>query len=141
MARGSNFVVKTEQYPDKVSSRTPQELPPNTKGLLYNDLKQCNGCGDCLPACPTKAIDMFTKTLEDNAIEVEKFSIDMGRCVFCGYCVSICPVQSLTFTKQYELSGLSPFDLIIQFTPEKSNKDKYETDQKLKRIRSYEVAR
>lgn len=138
---GERYMVKTEQYPDRVSSRTPQELPPNTRGILVNDLKVCNGCGDCGPMCPTGAIDMDTKTSNGEIVAVERFAIDLGKCVYCGYCVEICPVYSISFTKNYEHSGLSAYDLIIEFTPEEAKKGDYEQEQKLRKIRSYEVSR
>ena len=37
----------TEQYPDPVSSRNQDDLPPRFRGLLENDINKCTGCGDC----------------------------------------------------------------------------------------------
>src|SRR5690606_1506727 len=48
----------TEQYPDPISSRTEDDLPPRTRGLIHNDIDRCTGCGDCKQVCPVSCIDI-----------------------------------------------------------------------------------
>lgn len=45
------------------------------------DKDACNGCGVCIPACPTDAI-----TKQD-----DKYLIDMELCILCSVCVVRCP--------------------------------------------------
>jgi hypothetical protein len=53
---------------------------------LSVDPERCNGCGDCIPACPQKAILM----------KDEKARITPERCVDCGFCVDYCPQKAIT---------------------------------------------
>jgi len=96
----------TEQYPDPVSSRTSDDLPPRSRGLLSNDINKCTGCKACEVSCPTQCIHVETEPGEDsNKIWVSVFKIDYSRCVFCGICVDLCEPQSLVHTKKYEKSS------------------------------------
>jgi heterodisulfide reductase subunit A len=55
------------------------------KAYVITDL--CNGCGDCVPICPVKAITM------ENA----KAKIDPFQCIGCGACIPICPKEAIDF--------------------------------------------
>ena len=48
--------------------------------------EKCNGCGDCIPACPVKAIVM----------ENGKARILPKKCIDCGFCVDYCPKEAFT---------------------------------------------
>lgn len=106
----------TEQYPDPISSKTEDDLPPRTRGLLYNDIERCTGCKECEKVCPT---DCFTVETEPGAdaskVWVSNFDIDLSRCVFCGLCVEACQPQSLTHTKKYEGSARVTTGMIMRF--------------------------
>jgi formate hydrogenlyase subunit 6/NADH:ubiquinone oxidoreductase subunit I len=93
----------TEQYPDPISSRTADDLPSRSRGLLYNDIERCTGCKECEMVCPTDCIRVETEPGSDaSKIWVTTFDIDFSRCIFCGLCVEVCVPQSLIHTKQYE---------------------------------------
>ena len=46
----------------------------------------CTGCGACVDACPSEAIEM-----QDG-----KAVIDADKCVDCGVCVDECPVEAIS---------------------------------------------
>jgi formate hydrogenlyase subunit 6/NADH:ubiquinone oxidoreductase subunit I len=93
----------TEQYPDPISSRTADDLPSRSRGLLYNDIERCTGCKECELVCPTQCIRVETEPGSDvSKIWVATFDIDFSRCIFCGLCVEACLPQSLIHTRQYE---------------------------------------
>ncbi|MFX1540762.1 MAG: hydrogenase iron-sulfur subunit [Promethearchaeota archaeon] len=47
----------------------------------------CNGCGLCIPACPSQAISI----IEDG----DCVFVDEVRCQACGECMAICPVGAI----------------------------------------------
>ena len=118
----------TEQYPDPVSSKTEDDLPPRTRGLLFNDINRCNGCRECEKVCPTDCFTVETQPGPDAAkVWVSKFDIDFSRCIFCGLCVEVCQPQSLIHSKKYEGSARKISAMIASFgrgdvTPEQQEK-------------------
>lgn len=106
----------TEQYPDPISSRTADDLPPRTRGLLLNDIDRCTGCRECEKACPTQCIRVETEAGSDpSKLWVAVFDIDFGKCVFCGLCVESCQPASLVHTKQYEGAVYDLKDMVRGF--------------------------
>jgi formate hydrogenlyase subunit 6/NADH:ubiquinone oxidoreductase subunit I len=106
----------TEQYPDPVSSRTEDDLPARTRGILSNDIEKCTGCGDCRRICPVHCIRIETlpgKDLGRPLITV--FDIDLGRCISCGLCVEVCHPGSLVHTKRFEGAVTESQDLVLSF--------------------------
>lgn len=118
----------TEQYPDPISSRTPDDLPPRNRGLLYNDIEKCTGCRECEKVCPTRCFHIETEPGADSGkIWVATFNIDYSRCTFCGLCVDLCTPQSLAHSRQYEGAVYDLRDLVTSFgrghvTPEQREK-------------------
>ncbi len=106
----------TEQYPDPISARTAEDLPPRTRGLLFNDIERCTGCKECEMSCPTKCIHVETEPgADENKIWVATFDIDFSKCIFCGLCTEVCQPQSLTHTKQYEGAVFEPSGMVAHF--------------------------
>jgi formate hydrogenlyase subunit 6/NADH:ubiquinone oxidoreductase subunit I len=106
----------TEQYPDPISSKTVDDLPPRSRGLLRNDIDLCTGCRDCEQVCPTQCIRIETDPGADTKkIWVSIFDIDHAQCVFCGLCVEACQPASLTHTKNYESAVEDLTDLVAHF--------------------------
>lgn len=91
-------VPHTVTYPYK-----KKETAERYRGLHFNDLEQCIGCGNCSTICMNEAIDMVS--LED--INGDKGDsglrprVDNGRCCWCALCVEVCPTGSLNLTKDY----------------------------------------
>ena len=73
----NHYKEVTEEYPDRVSARMPEDLPPRYRGFLHNDIARCSGCRYCSEVCPkgvdpanainqnkmSSAIDWFTRFL------------------------------------------------------------------------------
>jgi len=55
------------------------------KAYVIGDL--CDGCGKCMPVCPTNAINMAEG----------KAKIDPFQCSGCGACVPVCPKEAIDF--------------------------------------------
>lgn len=106
----------TEQYPDPVSSRTVDDLPPRTRGLLKNDIRICIGCHDCARVCPTDCIRIESQHDPETQKEwVSVFDIDHSACIFCGLCVEVCTPNSLVHTRRYEGAALDRKGMIESF--------------------------
>jgi NADH-quinone oxidoreductase subunit I len=118
----------TEQYPDPVSSRGADELPARSRGLLFNDIERCTGCGECAKVCPTRCISVETEPgASSSKIWVSVFDVDFSTCTFCGLCTQVCLPTSLTHTRQYEGSVFQLTELVSSFgrgrvTPEQRRK-------------------
>ncbi len=66
------------------------------------------------PVISTVAVENFPKDLcPTGAINLNPFSIDLGRCTFCGEC-SVCFPQKVKFTKDYKLGTNCREQLIIK---------------------------
>lgn len=57
-----------------------ERVIPNIK------IELCNGCGDCLSACPEGALALSP---QGGPI------IDQERCAYCGDCEDVCPVGAI----------------------------------------------
>jgi len=106
----------TEEYPDRISARMPEDLPPRYRGFLSNDIQRCSGCRFCEETCPVDCIHIETETGSERNVQwVSVFDIDHSRCMFCGLCVEICPTKSLQHTREYEGAVYRLNDLIQSF--------------------------
>ncbi len=106
----------TEGYPDPVSSKTADDLPTRSRGLLFNDIDRCTGCQECEKVCPAQCIRIEQEPgAEISKIWVSVFDIDFSQCIFCGLCVEICQPGSLFHTRQYEGAAYSLSDLVASF--------------------------
>ncbi len=88
----------TVQYPfeKKVTA-------PRYRGLHFNNLEECIGCGTCSTICQNKAIDMIqidgiSTKIGDSGLRPR---VDNGRCCWCALCVEVCPTGSLSLTTDY----------------------------------------
>jgi Ni,Fe-hydrogenase III small subunit/NAD-dependent dihydropyrimidine dehydrogenase PreA subunit len=61
----------------------------------------CADCGKCLAVCPVHAVNL------------NPFSIDMGKCVFCGDCVRECPNSLIHFGNFHKTASTSREYLIV----------------------------
>jgi NADH-quinone oxidoreductase subunit I len=108
--------IDTEFYPDPVSSRGKDDFPARARGLVFNEIEKCTGCGDCVRHCPTNCIDLEMKVNErNNRPWVSKFDVDFSSCIFCGLCVEVCEPNSLIQTKEVQAAVYDPKDLKMSF--------------------------
>jgi pyruvate formate lyase activating enzyme len=62
---------------------------------IKSTASKCDGCGRCVPVCPTKAIQLNPK-LED-----DKLKIDRELCTNCGDCIKVCYTGALDYFGKY----------------------------------------
>ncbi len=79
------------------------EAAERYRGLHYNELEECIGCGNCSIICQNKAIDMIhVEGIEGSGGDSGlRPRVDNGRCCWCALCVEVCPTGSLSLTKDY----------------------------------------
>ncbi len=71
----------------KSASFLKEEWVTASPEKAFVDEGACTGCGDCVEACPVKAI-----TLED-----QKATVDPFQCTGCGGCLPECPEGAIDF--------------------------------------------
>ncbi len=99
----------TIKFPDQT-----KKTADRYRGLHYNDLDVCIGCGNCSTICQNAAIDM----IQLDGIEGKpgdsglRPRVDNGRCCWCALCVEVCPTGSLNLTKDYIFVSENPDDFL-----------------------------
>lgn len=59
------------------------------------DVEKCQGCGDCVDACPNELIAL----VEENGKQFAMYKGDAEECIGCYSCESTCPEGSITITE------------------------------------------
>ena len=76
--------------------------PVGFRGLpVINDTPCQQGCTECSDCCPT------------TAIQLQNFSLDLGRCVWCDECVRVCPKDKIAFTAGYRTASRTRDGLLV----------------------------
>ena len=63
--------------------------------VITVDKEQCEGCADCVDACPNELIGMA----EEDGKQYAMFTGDSEDCIECYSCESACPEGALTITE------------------------------------------
>ena len=71
------------------------------------DKKKCNGCGNCVVACPHNASISPESGhgfgVSDSDCRVVNASAEfLGRCSGCGICIEVCPVDAIKLIRKNE---------------------------------------
>jgi NADH-quinone oxidoreductase subunit I len=99
----------TIEYPE-----VREELPPNSRSRLFNDVDNCIACMQCSTACPVDCIYIAAVRRDKEApklktdggspikLDLKQYTIDTALCCYCGLCTTVCPTECLTHTTDYE---------------------------------------
>ncbi len=71
--------------------QNPEGLEPVHRLCSFEN--KCIGCGECIKACPKKAISYKAEAAEAG----RRIQIDRTLCNMCGLCVEACPAMALAF--------------------------------------------
>lgn len=109
----------TEQYPEERATMTER-----FRGKVKANPDNCISCLYCVNICPVSCITLKgekadipgkVKTKEGKEMKriknVTQFDINIASCIQCGFCAEGCPTNAISFSKDYENSGLSREDL------------------------------
>lgn len=92
-----------------------KETAERYRGMHFNDVEECIGCGTCSTICQNAAIDMvhldgFETNSGDSGLRPR---VDNGRCCWCALCVDVCPTGSLNLTKNYNFVTDDPDSFLL----------------------------
>lgn len=94
--------------------------PVGFRGLPVINATPCaSGCNKCADDCPT------------SAIQLEPFSMDLGKCVFCDECARVCPTGKVSFSAGYRLASRTREGLVLREGAQLSPVDASEQIKKL----------
>lgn len=105
----------TVQYPevkDQFNARLRGHiaLTSNEDGSI-----KCIDCKSCVRVCPCKdLINIESHKDAEGIVQIDRFSIDLGRCIVCGNCVDICPKNALIMSNDYELASYNKESLVYE---------------------------
>lgn len=103
----------TLEYPEK--NPVLNERFRGRPSLRINDdgSDVCIGCMSCTKVCPCgDLIQIDKEKTAQGKMQINEFTIDIGRCIMCGNCANVCPVNAIVMAKDYELADYSRKSLV-----------------------------
>jgi len=83
------------------------KVPEEFLGAPEVDPARCTGCGQCVTACPARALTIRDSQPEDR----RSFCLFYGSCIFCGLCGPACPHQAIFFNGKFKLASRTKKEL------------------------------
>lgn len=107
--------VVTVQYPRKQLKLSPVYRGHiEFKTFAETGTHRCIACGTCQRTCPSGVIKVQGVKVHAKSPKLAShYMIDYSRCSLCGLCVECCPTQTLQFSKEYQLEGVSRWDSVF----------------------------
>ncbi|MFH0966491.1 MAG: 4Fe-4S dicluster domain-containing protein [Methanobacteriota archaeon] len=78
-----------------------EDIGKNPKKFPWFEPFACEGCGDCIPACPTGSIELLDK--EGQKIP-KAWVTNPDTCIGCGKCAKACIVGAVQMTSYVNMA-------------------------------------
>jgi hydrogenase-4 component H len=94
-------IIAVSAEKGRVTVKYPYQQPVVTsefRGAVRIDASKCIGCGACVRACPSNALELIESP---DRVVIRYF---VGRCIFCWRCLDSCPVGAIAGTREFELA-------------------------------------
>src|SRR5689334_11940641 len=105
----------TIQYPEQRRKTSSHYRGIHILTQRMDNSPKCVACYMCATVCPAECIHIEAGERPETQIEKypTRFEIDLLRCVYCGFCVDACPEEAILMSRENDLVGTSPEELII----------------------------
>ncbi|MDH5297565.1 MAG: NADH-quinone oxidoreductase subunit I [Desulfobulbaceae bacterium] len=106
--------VVTMQYPHVSVRMTPRFRGHIDLVADDNGESLCIVCGMCQKACPSDCITVAGEKPEGAKKKMlTEYRLDFTKCSLCGLCVESCKPGAITFSKDFNLAGLTKEEFIF----------------------------
>lgn len=68
--------------------------------IARSDEADCQGCGNCVEACPINAIELTSSGAKEGARETTRPKVDEALCIGCGVCTLDCASEAMKLHKR-----------------------------------------
>ncbi len=101
-------------FSPRFTTRFPAEpciVPKKFRGKPEINPKTCNGCGQCVNVCPTRALKMIDN--EKSAVPTRTITVRYDACIFCGHCHDNCITENgINLTNEWDLAGFDREEMV-----------------------------